>query len=204
MILISKTKKELFLELAQPDENGVSRWVDVSEFIGVYEPLTLGNGGSWCRRSTSLAKTYIIKKDKSITSGNSIDRLKLDGLREDGSGSQYINRQIQREIRKRRCAILGISEVEVDHKNGRKNDPRVMNSSTQRINDFQPLSKAANDAKRQYCKECKRSGKRFDAKELGYPISYIKGGVRHDGSPTGCEGCFWYDPIEFRYYLAKL
>ncbi|EJB48954.1 iceA1 [Helicobacter pylori Hp M2] len=36
---MSKSKKELFLELAQPDENGVSRWVSVREFVGKYQGL---------------------------------------------------------------------------------------------------------------------------------------------------------------------
>lgn len=27
------TQQELFLELAQPDENGISRWVSTSEFV---------------------------------------------------------------------------------------------------------------------------------------------------------------------------
>ncbi|GAA7347203.1 hypothetical protein HpCK67_14450 [Helicobacter pylori] len=43
---MSKSKKELFLELAQLDKNGVSRWVSVREFIGKYQGLQLGNGGS--------------------------------------------------------------------------------------------------------------------------------------------------------------
>ena len=30
------TKTELFLKLAAPDKNGVSRWVYVSEFVGEY------------------------------------------------------------------------------------------------------------------------------------------------------------------------
>ncbi|AFX91531.1 iceA1 [Helicobacter pylori Aklavik117] len=30
---MSKSKKELFLELAQPNKNGMSRWVSVIEFI---------------------------------------------------------------------------------------------------------------------------------------------------------------------------
>ncbi|MCQ2870760.1 hypothetical protein JT225_04515 [Helicobacter pylori] len=33
------------MELAQPDKNGVSRWVSVREFIGKYQGLQLGNGG---------------------------------------------------------------------------------------------------------------------------------------------------------------
>ncbi len=42
---MSKSKKELFLELVQPDKNGVSRWVSAIEFIGKYQGLQLGNGG---------------------------------------------------------------------------------------------------------------------------------------------------------------
>jgi hypothetical protein len=40
------TKKELFLELATPNKNGISRWVSVSEFVNKYKELQLGNGGS--------------------------------------------------------------------------------------------------------------------------------------------------------------
>ncbi|MEI7621732.1 MAG: restriction endonuclease, partial [Candidatus Moraniibacteriota bacterium] len=74
------TKKELFLELAMPDKKGISRWVSISEFIGKYKELQLGNGGSWCRASSSLAKEYRIEFDKSVASGNSIDRIRLAGL----------------------------------------------------------------------------------------------------------------------------
>jgi len=45
-----------------------------------------------------------------------------------------------------------------------------MDVKTQTLEDFQPLSKAANDAKRQFCKECRRTRKRFDAKLLEYPM----------------------------------
>lgn len=34
-----KSKTEIFLELAKPDKNGVSRWVSVSEFIGFSNDL---------------------------------------------------------------------------------------------------------------------------------------------------------------------
>ncbi|GAA7824979.1 hypothetical protein HpCOL2_05940 [Helicobacter pylori] len=49
------------MELAQPDEMGVSRWVSVREFIGKYQGLQLGNGGSWCRDNSSLAKEFILR-----------------------------------------------------------------------------------------------------------------------------------------------
>ena len=38
-----KTQIELFLELAKPDENGVSRWVAKTEFVGKYSDLMFQN-----------------------------------------------------------------------------------------------------------------------------------------------------------------
>lgn len=34
------TKMELFLEIALPNENGFSRWVDVKEFVNKYKKFT--------------------------------------------------------------------------------------------------------------------------------------------------------------------
>ena len=50
------TKTELFIKLASPNEKGESRWVRSTEFTGEYADLQLGNGGSWCRASSALAK----------------------------------------------------------------------------------------------------------------------------------------------------
>ena len=194
------TKTELFIKLAQPKENGVSRWVDISEFVGEYACLTFGNGASWARKESTLAKKYIIEFDKSITPGNGIDRIRLNGLN-NGDYSQHIRADIKRTIKAQRCVVLGTSNPEVDHKNGMKNEDRVMRNEDQRLEDFQPLSKAANDAKRQYCKECRRTGIRYDAKKLGYPMSYYKGGATHNDEENACEGCYWYDPIEFKKHL---
>lgn len=194
------TKTELFLSIAQPNEKGISRWVIVTEFTGEYEDLAFGNGASWARAESTLAKKYIVEFDKSQTPGNRIDAIRLNGFNNDNF-SQHINADIKKKIKSMRCVILGTSNPEVDHKNGMKNEARVMKNEDQRLSDFQPLSKAANDAKRQFCKECQASHIRYDAKLLGYPISYYKGGAIHDGSESGCIGCFWYDPIEFRKHL---
>nr|WP_308812543.1 hypothetical protein [Helicobacter pylori] len=53
----------------------MSRWVSVREFVGKYQGLQLGNGGSWCRNNSSLAKEF--EFDKGQTLGNSIDRIRL-------------------------------------------------------------------------------------------------------------------------------
>ncbi len=196
------TKEKLFLELASPDANGCSRWVNVSEFTGKYYDLKFGNGASWARKESSLAKKYIIEFDKSTTTGNGIDRIRLVGLN-NGTHSQHIRADIKKAIKGQRCVVLGTSNPEVDHKNGMKNEDRVMQNQEQRLEDFQPLSKAANDAKRQFCKECKRTGLRYDAKLLGYPISFYSGVQVHNNEENACVGCFWYDPIEFRKHLKK-
>lgn len=197
------TKTELFIELAAPDENGVSRWVSISEFVGKYSSLTFGNGASWARKESTLAKKYKIDFDKTITKGNGIDRIRLNGFSE-YDYSQYIRADIKKEIKKMLCVVLGTSNPEVDHKNGMKNEGRVMKNEEQRLEDFQPLSKAANDAKRQFCKECRQSGLRFDAKKLGYPISYYSGPAQHNNEETACIGCYWYDPLEFKRHLKGI
>lgn len=196
------TKTELFIKLAQPDENGVSRWVEIGEFVGEYACLTFGNGASWARKESTLAKKYIIEFDKSITPGNGIDRIRLNGFN-DGDYSQHIRADIRKAIKARRCVVLGTSNPEVDHKNGMKNEDRVMRNEDQRVEDFQPLSKAANDAKRQFCKECRRTGIRYDAKRLGYPISYYQGNAKHNYEKDACVGCYWYDPLEFKRHLQE-
>ena len=196
------TKTELFLELAKPNEEGFSRWVAVEEFVGKYTELKFGNGASWARKESALAKKFKIEFDKNLTSGNSIDAIRLAGFNNDET-SQYISAAIKKEIRSRRCVILGTSNPEVDHKNGMKNESRVMQNKNQKLSDFQPLSKAANDAKRQFCKECKATGKRYDAKLLGYPMSYYAGVAEHHGEENACIGCYWYDPLEFKKHLQE-
>lgn len=196
------TKTELFLQLAKPDKNGVSRWVHVSEFVGEYANLAFGNGASWARKESTLAKKYIVEFYKDDTPGNSIDRIRVNGFN-NGDYSQHISAAIKREIKARRCVILGTSNPEVDHKNGMKNESRVMKNENQKLSDFQPLSKAANDAKRQFCKECMRTGIRYDAKQLGYPMSYYQGGSKHNNEENACVGCYWYDPLEFKRHLKE-
>ncbi|GHS91448.1 hypothetical protein FACS1894139_07060 [Planctomycetales bacterium] len=198
------TTMELFLQLAKPDNNGVSRWVAVTEFFGEYKRLQLGNGGSWCRSSSNLAKKYLVEFDKSLSRGNSIDRIRLNGFNNRTAFSQNIRQDIRDYYKTQNCVMLGINgnsentKIEIDHKDGRKEDSRVSNVESQRIEDFQPLCKAANDVKRQICKECKRTDRRWDAKNIkGNPYSFYDGDESYD-EELGCRGCYQYDPVEYR------
>ena len=201
------TKIERFLKLANPNKHGKSRWVNIrdfgnetSEFVNEYADLTFGNGADWARKDSTLGKKYIIEFDTSKNPGNSNDRMRLNGFQIIDIGSQNIRSDIKKKIKKKRCFLLGTSKPEVDHKNGRKDDLRVMKTTTQSVDDFQPLSKSANDAKRQFCKECKETGKRYDARKLGYSIAFVEGTEIYDKS-IGCKGCYWFDIFEFRKKL---
>ncbi len=151
---MNKSKKELFLELAQPDKNGVSRWVSVTEFVGKYQGLQLGNGGSWCRNNSFLAKEFKLEFDKGQTLGNSIDRIRLNGYNTECVFNQSIRQDIKNYYKQQCCTMCGArgnsenTQIEVDHKDGRKDDSRVSDLSTQTFDDFQALCKACNDKKR--------------------------------------------------------
>lgn len=204
-----KTKKELFLELAKPNDEGISRWVYADEFNDEYHKLKLGNGGSWCRKSSSLAKEFKLEFDKSRTAGNSIDAIRTIGYNNDFHFNQNIRKDIKDYYSKMPCVMLGIignsenTKIEVDHKKGTKDCKIVSNIETQTLEDFQPLTKAANDAKRQICKRCIETNIRFDATVIkGYPLSYYEGNEYLDES--GCVGCYQYDPVEYRIKVLEM
>ena len=206
---MAKSKIDLFLELAVPDENGYSRWVYVSEFVGEYSSLILGNGFSWGRKSSPLRKKYIVNVRRDITPGNSVDGIKLDGFNSNHHFSQTIRKDIVDVIRRQKCVMLGVNgnsentSIEVDHKDGRKEDMRVSDKSSQRLEDFQPLCKAANDIKRQICKNCKKTDKRWDATNIkGNPYPFYEGDEKYT-EELGCVGCYQYDPVAYRKVIVK-
>ena len=231
------SKKELFIKLAKPDSNGISRFINRSEFIGAFFPLNHDNGCDWGRRDGSLAKefkfltvkkngkiskswesteeenlhvksdleSYLEKTSTVLSSGSKVILYKLQGF-QNIIFTRPIRQDIRKELSKKPCPILGSSNcIEIDHKNGRYNDHKVLKAETQTIDDFQPLSKHANDAKRQHCKDCKKTGVRFDAKKLHFPISYTQGCAEFGDSdnPNGCLGCYWYDIEDFHQFLIK-
>ena len=184
------TKLELFKELAKPDKKGFSRPVLRKEFVGKYKSLYTENGLSWGRQDSFPYLLELKREGKKIVSYQCVGFNKVP--------DKTIKKEIKDSILKKRCLLLGTKYPEADHKNGRYNNPRVNNKLTQRKDDFQPLGQAANKAKRQICKTCKATNKRFDAKILGFEKSFLFGDSNYLESPDGCIGCFWYDVREFQ------
>jgi hypothetical protein len=210
--IIGDSQIQLFLNLAKPDNLGVSRTVYISEFVGKYTSLMFSNGRSWCRDDGILAKTYnliIVKNDKNSPhfdanfTTNKIIGIKLNGFYsgEDKDFSNVIDPNIRKILSKQECVFSGSShQIEIDHKNGRKNEARVMEGTEQKLTDFQPVSRPFNILKRSVCKKCSNDNKRYDAKKLGYCVSVVYGIIDYEDS-IGCKGCYFYDPKEFRSKL---
>lgn len=201
-----KTLKDLFLELAKPDKDGVSRWVHIKEFEEEYADLQFANGWSWGRGSSALAKMYNLEV---IREKNKITQIRTNGLNDQEQFNQNIRKDIKDYYSIQPCVMLGVigksenTKIEVDHKEGTKDCQRVSQTIKQTLDDFQPLCKAANDAKRQICKKCKETNIRFDAKIIkGNPISYYSGNSLL--TESGCIGCYQYDPVKYREKILDL
>lgn len=171
--------------------------MSVDEFTGEYERLKMGNGGDWCRSDSSLAEKYIVER---LKNKNSICSVQLFGFNTKNQIEKNIRLDIKKQISKMRCAILDISKVEVDHKDGHRDNFYNFQIENQNLDQFQPLSKAANNAKKEHCKKCRDSKKRFDATKLGYKVSVWTGDDRYRGS---CVGCYWFDIKKFNQEISK-
>lgn len=191
------SKADMFLRLADPDELGFSRQVTVEEFVGEYEILRFGNGGDWIRQDGSLARYYNIRRHPQ--GRGKITHVELQGYRK-----VVIQKPIPDNIRSlmssRRCVVLDTGNPQCDHKDGRLDDPRLSDVNLVTESDFQPLSQAANNAKRQHCQVCRDTGKRFDAKTLGYLVGQVRGNGDYNGT---CVGCYWHDPLFFNGEISK-
>jgi hypothetical protein len=129
-----------------------------------------------------------------------VERVRLTGLQE-SSKEKGIPKAIGDAIRSRRCVVLDVgTRIECDHKNGRYESlPEHLN-----VEDFQPLSKAANDAKRTHCKECATTGNRYDARRLGFFVGWIsRDADASSWKQWGCTGCYWHDPRLFHATVSK-
>ena len=192
------SKPGVFLELADPDDLGFGRKVSITEFVGKYAILQFGNGGDWIRKDSRLARHYNIRRHPE--GKGKITHVELQGYRKVPVTEKPIPLGIRQRITAQRCVVLGTGDPECDHKDGRLDDPRLSDVNQLRLDDFQPLSKAANDAKRQHCVECRETGLRFDAKRLGYQVSQVRGNGLYNGT---CVGCYWHDPLFFNKEVSR-
>lgn len=188
---MKQSNTELALDLFNPDENGISRWVKKSECVGKYQSLFPKNGNHWYR-NVGLKKFVF---EKRLEDGEI--QWRFNGFK-DETGDRTIRQDIWKEVRNQPCVITGLKlsnghKIEVDHRDGRYPE-KVLNKELQSIDDFQPLLESLNKQKRSDCLKCVKTGIRFDARQKGCSISVKEGDLEYKGT---CIGCYWYNPKEF-------
>lgn len=192
-----KAQWEQFVELANPDENGISEWVTKEEWEAI--GLSHHNGSGWCQTDRGVGRYYTFDKRYAAINGHRcLVAIRLTGLKNQQSDAGYrdhsIPAQIRRQVVSQPCAVLYInSQVECDHKDGR------YTNKVSSIEEVQPLNKTVNDAKRHHCEVCRLTGKRFDARVLGYSVGWIEG----DENSPFCAGCYWNDPKKFNAVISQ-
>ena len=188
---------EVFLKHYPVDENGWTKIAYREDLIKLDPKFDTKNGCDWARSDASWLRSYNMRRFSAKElggKGNKVVAFQLQGFK-DTAKNRNIPLEVKRALKGKPCVVLNIvtNDMEIDHKNGR------YDQESYTIDDFQPMCKAANDAKREHCKRCISSGCRFKATSLGYPIDFYKG----DENSSSCPGCFWYDPIVFRQSLMK-
>lgn len=188
---------EIFLQNYPVDENG---WTEIAyreDLIKLNPGFDTKNGCSWARDDAAWLRPYIMKRfhaNELGGKGNKTIAFQLQGFK-DIAKNRSIPAEVKKALSGKPCVVLGVvtANMEIDHKNGRYDQDEYT------IDDFQPMSKAVNDAKREHCKKCIATNCRFKASTLGYKIDFYEG----DENSPSCVGCFWYDPIVFRNSLMK-
>jgi hypothetical protein len=197
-------KQQLVNEIFRPNENGESEWID-RETIDESD-LKWGNNGLM-RHDIAFGDNRLIWEAKRAKGPQS----KITALRTNGFSDSYLygaSRPIRRNIDKQIknngvCVHCGSkSNLVTDHKNDLYNDPRVLNTYTQTIDDFQCLCNACNLRKRSVAKKTRETGKRIKATTIPtlavFGIDFIEGGETYNPEDINAmKGTYWYDPVEF-------
>ncbi len=184
----ARSHAERFMAIAKPDAAGFSRVVYVEELPA---DMRFGNGAGWARDDSAFGRKYYLDRAKS---GGRIISVQMRGLRDGIPAKSPIPPFVRKALAGEPCALMAAGKTEIDHKAGRGAEMRKQ-ASELTVDDFQPLSKAANNVKRSHCKDCVAKDKRFDARRLDFAVGWTDGGEEWLGT---CKGCFWHDIRAFR------
>jgi hypothetical protein len=192
-------------KVLQPDSKGFSRLVTKEEMVSQFPELEHKNGCSWGRSDGPLARKYVLKR---VVKGHEVYGYQLAGFATQ-SDFKSIRADIKKQVSQLPCAVTGVSpadtevaRIECDHKNGRYDDDRLEEASSQYVTDFQPLHRNVNLIKRSHCKRCEQTGKRFDATTIGFSAPWTQGGPTRPDNPKGCVGCYWHDVKDFHAKIS--
>ena len=226
--MVNAKGKHKLVEDKYLDDNGCSELIDRYKLS---KPIAYTSGDSAFRSDSSLGKMYkffrfsktfdetkksscwdLIEEDLKMLKnihkdlnfkkpGKTVCYIQFFGfgkaIKED-----MVRPDIKKIIIKQPCANCGTSsQIECDHKNDLKNDTRVLNKSTQKLSDFQPLCNHCNKTKRGAKKKMLVEGKRQPAP--GFNIKFTEGNESYDKKdPNWHKGSYWGDCIAFKSKLT--
>jgi hypothetical protein len=179
---------------------GVSVWWDIAQLESIVGFPLRGNGSPFFQSDRGLGKKYMLEKQRD--KGNTLSSIRTIGFayHHQTHRASGIPLEVKRWLSSGLpCAMCGTTtNIIADHKDGNKEPLPSPN-----IHDFQPLCYHCNTVKREVCKRCSEDSVRFDAKSLGYCISWVVGIDKFQPKYPRCLGCYWYSPVEFRKMLIK-
>ena len=192
------------LALFAPDEHGHSEWVSREAILEA--GLEMGKNGKGRYECFFGVYDFLWQKmSETPTNPNSlIVALRMVGFSDEkDKHKRPISKAIYAHFAGKLCVVCGSSSsLVVDHKNDLYNDPRVLNKTTQRVDDFQSLCRSCNLRKRAVAKKTRETGKRYGATNIPawapFGVDFIAGGEDYDPSdPDAMVGTFWHDPVAF-------
>jgi hypothetical protein len=208
--LTKKNRPQLVDKIFNPNNQGISDWVDI---------LNITNGGLPWTTNGNLRHNVAFSDSRYVWEC-SPPKGKVKKLRTIGFGdNEFIkqNRPIRKDIReyhiKTGCVVCGSnSSLVIDHKNDLYNDSRVLNIKTQTKDDFQCLCTHCNLLKRTIAQKTRDSGKRYGSTNIPsmavYGVDFISGDETYDKDDVNATvGTYWHDPVAFMetvYNMKKM
>ena len=128
-------------------------------------------------------------------------KIKLSGFdRIKSNLKRPISAKIRLFFKDKPCVNCGnTSSLVVDHKNDLYNNPNVLDTKTQTIDDFQSLCNGCNLLKQKANIYTRKENKRYPAskipKLIPFNIDFVEGDETYDpNDPNAMIGTYWYDP----------
>jgi hypothetical protein len=178
-----------------------------------YKIVTMkGNGKYYYTFDNNIEETkkiednfnnYCKKNNFDMSYGPKIKLIQICGLLDYNNEKRPIRKDIKDYYKQIPCVVCGSkSELVCDHKNDLYNDPKVLNTKTQIIDDFQSLCTHCNLLKRQIMKNTLKTNKRYGATNIPslkcFGIDFTLGNETLDvKNPNAMCGTYWYDPCDF-------
>jgi len=147
--------------------------------------------------------------DTETNKNRTIVAIFVHGVREVSESSRPIRIDIRNQLKCKKCVNCSLdnNSIIIDHKNDFYNDPRVLSSQTQQLEDFQPLCNACNLQKREVCNREKKMCEIHTGNSI---VSVAEFGIKYipwerksfDLDDPNCKhNTYWYDPVEYRRLL---